>query len=301
MTSPGRQTYINRRKNRTTKSNERARWALIYLGRSCLIILFAWAFIWFVNYRKANADPAPTFADNELMHVVVPAGVDAEEIDYDGFHVSFNPRHHVPNYVSWQLTKAKVDGKVKRKSNFAEDPDVPGCATLDDYRHSGYDRGHMAPAGDMKWSEKAMKQCHFLTNVAPQNHDLNNGVWNAIEQRTRDWVLLEDSLIIISGPVLTDDNLEKIGSSGVTVPRRFFKIIMAPNTYPPMILAFMVDNRDVEHNYEWYTTTVDKIEDATGMDFFSSLSDPIETKIERSHGLSAWKNYMRIKQRERNL
>ena len=146
-----------------------------------------------------------------------------------------------------------------------------------------------------------MKQCHFLTNVAPQNHDLNNGVWNAIEQRTRDWVLLEDSLIIISGPVLTDDNLEKIGSSGVTVPRRFFKIIMAPNTYPPMILAFMVDNRDVEHNYEWYTTTVDKIEDATGMDFFSSLSDPIETKIERSHGLSAWKNYMRIKQRERNL
>lgn len=301
MTTDGRQKYLNRRAQRPSGKDPRAKWALVYLGRTCIIIACVVAYILWVQYRKNHAEPAPVYAHNELLYVILPENTKAQEIDYNGFHVSFNPDHHIPNYVVWQLTKAKAAGKGKRESQFDVDPNVQGCATLEDYRRSGYDRGHMAPAGDMKWSDLSMTQCHYLTNIVPQNHELNKGVWNAIEQKSREWVEVEDSLIIITGPVLTDDNLEKIGHSGVTVPRRFFKIILAPNSDPLMALAFMVDNRDVEHNYEWYTASIDQIEEATGMDFFSSLPKDVENKIECSRGLGAWKNHIKIKERERNI
>ncbi len=79
------------------------------------------------------------------------------------------------NYASWILTPSRADGEEERSNRFRSDNDVLGCARLDDYRNSGYDRGHMAPAGDMKWSARAMDDSHLLTNIVPQNRRLNAG------------------------------------------------------------------------------------------------------------------------------
>ncbi len=298
----GRQTYIDRRKRRKPELSERAKWALKYLLRNILIILALIALFSYINWRHKNLPAPEVLPASELMKVKVGDGIPSQEVDYTGFHVSFNGRHHVPNYVCWELTREEARGKVERAKKFEVDPAVKGSATLADYRHSGYDRGHMAPAGDMKWDPQAMRDCHYLTNIIPQDHEINQGIWNTLEELTRYWVEYEDSLIIITGPILTDECPVKIGESGVTVPERMFKIIMAPHANPPLVLAFIIPNQMPVRSYEWYTVSVDEIEELTGLDFFYALPDDLEDHLEQSPGLGAWNNhFFLLKNERRNL
>lgn len=227
-----------------------------------------------------------------LLKVAIPDDQPEIMLSYTGFDVSFNPTAHQPNYSAWILTADEVDGTIERNSKFKADPDVYGCARLDDYRNSGYDRGHMAPAADMKWSADAMEQCHYLTNICPQNHMINQGRWNSIEQKCRSWAKRDSAAIIICGPILNDIITEHIGN-GVAVPKRFFKVVLLPYANPPMATAFIVPNAPTDLSVEDMSTTVDNVEEITGYDFFAQLPDEIETEIER-------KNNFRLIQIHRN-
>lgn len=101
--------------------------------------------------------------------------------------VSYNSHTKCPNWVLWQLTREHADGNVKRPDYaFHEDMEVPAPrAELADYKHSGYDRGHMCPAGDNKWDADAMYESFLITNMCPQNQNLNSGLWNQIEMQCR--------------------------------------------------------------------------------------------------------------------
>ncbi len=235
--------------------------------------------------------PAEETVDPEWLNVGIPEDVAETKLFYTGFNVSFNPVWHVPNYVAWELTGEKTHGSVARNSRFAQDCSVDGCATLDDYRRSGFDRGHMAPAADMKWSQEAMTESHLLTNIVPQDHKLNSGRWNSLEQKSRTIARRDSIIIIIAGPVLSDRIVRTIGESEVAVPERFFKVLFSPFADPPQAIAFVLPNRQIQDPLSALTMSVDQLEEITGFDFFSSLPDSIEETMERNSKPGFWEVY----------
>ena len=129
-------------------------------------------------------------------------------------------------WVTYRLTADEVLSQVtKRIDNFQEDPKNPfGSASLEDYRRSGFDRGHLAPAADMKWSRKTMEECFYLSNMSPQNRRCNAGIWNEIENTVRGFACSKKSVFIVTGPVVSK-NTKTIGLNRVAVPEGFYKVI----------------------------------------------------------------------------
>ena len=223
-----------------------------------------------------------------LLRVDIPDETPEIKKEYTGFFVSFNPAHHLPNYVSWELTAAESRGEIPRTSQFRPDPDMYGCPTLDDYRHSGFDRGHMAPAGDMKWDRQAMLDSHYLTNICPQTHQLNGGRWSTLENKCREWAARDSAIVIIAGPILSDDMPRTIGDSQVSVPERYFKVILAPFANPPRAIGFIMPNSANIDGLETLSIPVDRVEQITGFDFFAALPDSLENAIESRTNFRDW-------------
>lgn len=231
----------------------------------------------------------PQASAYNLEKVIIPSATPNEEIDYEGFSVGFNPDMHQPNYVAWTLSADRTDGPYSRKdASFMLDERVNGCATLADYRNSGFDRGHLAPAADMKWSRKAMQDCHLLTNMSPQDKRLNSGAWATVEKNARTWAQRHGRLVIVAGPVLSDRLTRSIGATPVPVPERFYKVIIAPDANPPLGIAFLMPNSYVEGGAQATVTSIDKVEAVTGFDFFSELPDDIEAQAESMESLRLW-------------
>lgn len=226
--------------------------------------------------------------DSVLMVDGAPAG--SLPIRYTGFTVTFNPTTHEPDFVAWQLTDSMVNTQVvtRKEAHFAPDADIDGCPTLADYRNSGYDRGHMAPAADMRWSQQAMTDCHYLTNMCPQDKRLNTGAWNTVEQLSRRWVANHGPLYIVAGPVPGDYITRYIGENKLPVPERFFKVIIAPHSAPPLGIGFVMPNGAVENGAQSCVTSIDNVEEITGYDFFYWLPDELENEIEAQSAMNAW-------------
>jgi len=236
------------------------------------------------------AAPRLSVIGDSLLNVRIPVEQPESLIHYPGFIVSFNKENHVPNYVAWELTAAECESNVtsRKSATFLPDLQIDGCAELSDYRRSGYSRGHMAPAGDMRWSRETMDACFLLTNICPQSTALNGGPWASLEEKCRIWARRDSALVIVCGPVLTDEITQRIGESGVAVPERFFKVILAPYANPPRAIGFIMPNARFEGGMQTAAVTVDEVEMITGMDFFRSLPDEIENKIESECNFPSW-------------
>lgn len=222
-----------------------------------------------------------------LEEVKFPAGIDNMKVAYSGFTVYFNSRHHIPNCVIYELTRKETEGKFPRYKNFLTDEQVAGCANPWDYTHSGYTRGHMAPAADMKWDREAMKESFYMTNICPQKAALNSGGWNKLEDKVRDWARRDSAIIVATGPVLSPD-MKTIGESRVAVPKQFYKVILAPYATPLRAIAFIYPNGSSKGAIKKYAVTVDEVEQLTGIDFFSALDDDEETEVEAGFNLLQW-------------
>ena len=279
-------TY-NKRRSRRSLIHKAAPHVRPALTAAAIILLICCSLIAFGKALRTSPAPAMHTSAQELMHTVIPSGQASIPLKYKGFDISFNPLLHIPNTVAWYLTAERTQGQVARTNRFNTDPAVIGCATTADYRHSGYDRGHMAPAGDMKWDSTAMLESHYLTNICPQDHSCNSGRWKTIEEMTRRWAKRDSLLVIVAGPVLTDILPRKIGND-VAVPERFFKVIIAPQANPPRAIGFIVPNTYIPDGLETLVRTVDQVETVTGYDFFSALPDTIENAIESTADFRAW-------------
>ena len=207
-----------------------------------------------------------------------------------GYTTSYNPKTKQPNWVGWRLTADHVDGEFLRKGiKFHEDEDVPEPRAKDeDYRGSGYDRGHMCPSGDNKWSQQAQEQSFLFTNICPQNHGLNAGDWNEMEQQCRKWAVEEGELYIVSGPILYGSARHKsIGKNKIPVPEAFFKVVLSMKGTPKAI-GFIYKNQAGNRPKGDYVNTVDEVERITGIDFFPSLPDDVENKVEAKANIDDW-------------
>lgn len=241
-------------------------------------------------FNGDERDIIDTTGYDELESVIPKPGKVVQIATYKGFTVYFNPDLHVPDCVVYELTREEAKGNVQRHKNFMHDPGVPASAYPKDYANSGYDRGHMAPAGDMKWDKKSMRESFYMSNVCPQNRKLNSGAWNRLEEEIRYWVEKDSALIIVTGPVF-GENIKRIGKSGVGVPKQFYKIVFAPYVAHPRAIGFLYDNAPSNKRLDKHVVMVDSIESITGYDFFSSLADEFENKIESQSDFKAWNRY----------
>ena len=224
----------------------------------------------------------------------------SQVIPHTGFVLSYNADYKVPNWVLYELNYAETLGNQVRTNNFAPDPDVHAgqCAQLSDYRNSGYDRGHMAPNADLNWSTAAQDECFYLSNMCPQGHDFNAGIWLDLENQVRRWAERDSAVTIVCGPVLprseqAASRMKKIGKGHVLVPEYFYKIVFSPFSDRPRAIGFVMPNHNEKRGRKnrplsEYAVSVDSIETLTGIDFFPALPDRIENEIESSYNLNAW-------------
>ncbi|MBD5380238.1 MAG: DNA/RNA non-specific endonuclease [Bacteroides sp.] len=239
------------------------------------------------NSDESHISNISTTAE-QLQKVVTNPALEEELVYYKGMTVSFNRRLHIPNWVAWELTSLETGGDANRSEKFFCDESVPGCPDSWDYSYSGYDRGHMAPAGDMKWDEEAMRQTFYLTNICPQAPELNRGTWKSLEEKCRVRAKNDSAIIIICGPILTDSITEYIGDSRVAVPKRFFKVVLSPYRDEPVAIGFIMPNAKVVGGMQPAAVSIDEVESATGHDFFSILNDDEENRLESMCNFNRW-------------
>ena len=237
---------------------------------------------------SSRVDNKVTTEATSLLQVITPPTLPSQEKDYEGFRLSFNKENHTPNWVAWELLATETKGTANRARGFWTDSEIEGCPTTADYKNSGYDRGHLCPAADQKWSEKAMEECFYLTNICPQNNSLNTGAWNTLENKERLWAQRDSAIIIIAGPIYSKSDKETIGNTKVRVPGAFFKILAAPYLDNPRGIAFIYPNMASPGNMENYVVTIDEVEKITGFDFFSNLPENIENIIESQSSFKEW-------------
>lgn len=198
-----------------------------------------------------------------------------------GYTLSYNADYKTPQWVAWELTKKETKGKEGRTDKFLPDPDVRGAkAYTGDYTKSGYDRGHMAPAADMKWSRKAMEESFYMSNICPQNPNLNRGDWNDLEEKSRQWAKKYGAVYIACGPIYDNKRPKRIGNNKVAVPDAFYKVVLINDKKNPKAIGFIFPNKAGHKPLKKYVVTVDSVEKRTNIDFFSALPDEIENKIE---------------------
>lgn len=239
------------------------------------------------NYDSLNKNNL----SNSAFIICKPAPlslVPEQLIEKSSYIVSYNRDTKIPNWVAWHLTANHTDGPFKRMSNFYEEDVENPRATLEDYRGSGWSRGHMCPAGDNKWSREAMYDSFSLVNVCPQNSKLNSGVWNSIETDCRRWARQYGEVYIVCGPVFMNKKHETIGPNEVMVPEAFFKVVLCLMG-DPKALGIVVRNTEGTKKKDLYYNTVDQVEQITGYDFFPSLPDDIENKVEAQADINDWK------------
>ena len=213
---------------------------------------------------------------NGLLGVTIPKGVSNQVLNYQTIRVNYNPSLRIPNCVAYELTATMVNmadapGHENRKNyNYARDNSVKTCPENWEYRGSGYSRGHMAPAMDMRWDKTAMTQCFYMTNMCPQDTKLNNDHWRVLEEKVHRWAKRDKRLMVFSGPIM-GKNPKMIGKNkqNIAVPDAFFKVVYAPDQ--GRSIAFIYENRPCPGNISKYAVTVAEVERRTGLKFSSAM------------------------------
>lgn len=236
---------------------------------SAIILLFT------TNFIVANSvEFLPSPARNVIKHTY--------------YTLSYNETYEQANWVYYSLTDSMIlNSGEERGNNFKMDKLVVTIsAKSSDYTKSGYDRGHLCPAGDMGFNQTAMEESFYMSNISPQVPDFNRGIWKELEATVRKWAVNERQVFVVTGPVFKDAK-GSIGKEEVLVPGYYFKIIFDPTDEPKMI-AFVLPNEKSDRPLTDYAITVDEVEQLTGFDFFSQLPDEHENKLETKVQLAGW-------------
>lgn len=245
-----------------------------------------------VSWNGGTEAEAPTARDAACrIEKFLPAklhGRSEQIIRHSGYIVSYNPDWLIPNWVAYELTPDEAAGEVPRGKKFVPDPLVEGRSAVHrDYTNSGYDRGHMAPAADMKWSVAAMEESFYLSNICPQDHNLNGGDWHDLEKAVRNLAFSGDTIYVICGPLMSE-NFLRIGENGVAVPAAFFKILAKRGSNGYEAIAFVMPNRAGSKKLPEYAMSVDDLEILSETDFFAEMPPRLEKKAEAGYDALLW-------------
>jgi endonuclease G, mitochondrial len=232
---------------------------------------------------------ASAFGDFKSLNEALPAhSSELDIVRHIGYALKYDEQFEQADWVIYELTAGHLNGNVPRRDNFRPDTAVKtGSSKPEDYRGSGYDRGHLAPAGDMKWSSKAMSESFFMSNMSPQKHEFNAGIWEQLESQVREWAKENGEVYVVTGPVLKE-NLPRIGIDRVAVPEYYYKIILDYKQPEYKAIAFVMPNRAAEYPLQNYVVTIDSVQLITGIDFFPALPDSMERTLESTVQPALW-------------
>ena len=207
-------------------------------------------------------------------------------ISHTGYSLVYSEPYEQAKWVAYELTKAETNNIVKRSNKFISDPMVKtGTAINKDYAGSGYDKGHLA--SDMGWSSKTMAESFYYSNMSPQEPGFNRGVWKRLEELVREWAIENQAISIVTGPVLTN-GLPSIGPDKVSIPAYYYKVILDYTEPSIKGIGFILPNKSSGEPLQNYAVTIDSVEKFTGIDFFPSIPDDQEIKIEKALYLKSW-------------
>ena len=227
----------------------------------------------------------------------------AQYIQHSALALEYSEPHEQARWVAHIILPDIAAGAVFRSNDFRPDPLVPtGSAVEADYFLKtikpdsswaydgfGFDRGHLAPSADFRWSAKALSESYFYSNMSPQRAVFNRGRWSELESALRDYVYShpETQLYVVTGPVL-DDSLPVIERAvhRVAIPRRFFKVAL--DLRAGRAIGFVMPNEELPYPIEHYAVPVDEVERLTGLDFFNRLDDSREAALENAFDAKAW-------------
>jgi len=221
----------------------------------------------------------------------LPSSTDGQVVHHAHYSLSYSEEHEQAEWVYYELTSTEARNNMyKRSDNFREDAQVKtGSASLADYKGSGYDRGHLAPAGDMGFSSAAMSESFYMSNISPQDPSFNRGIWRQLESLVRSWSTEKAGLFVVTGPVL-EAGLSTIGYNEVSIPNYYYKVLLDYDEQGGEYeaIGFLLPNRKGVRELDDYVVSVDSIENITGIDFYPQLDDGIENDIEANYDKRYW-------------
>ncbi len=216
-----------------------------------------------------------------------PTSTTNQIIKHNFYRLSYSEKNEQAEWVAYELKGNTFQNNFNRPY-FVADPLVKtGSADWKNYKNSGYDKGHLCPAGDMKFSENAFEDTFYTSNISPQKPDFNAGVWNRLEKKVRYWADKYDAIYVVTGGVL-EPNLKTIGREKVAVPDFFYKVLLDVSKDNPRMIAFLVPHQNSDKPLYEFVIAVDELEKRTGIDFFYNLPDEIENKLEKQTDYKMW-------------
>ena len=258
-----------------------------------LLIIIVGVISLYENYKRKNNtssknETQETTTTNNSDFNYLPTSTTNQIVKHNGYSLSYNETHEQAEWVAYTLSKNDIQYIDRKRPYFIEDPKVKTTsASWRNYKKSGYDKGHLCPAGDKRYSKEAHDETFYTSNISPQKHDFNAGIWNKLEQKTRYWAKKYDHLYVITGGVLKP-NLPTIGSENVSVPAEFYKILLDYTAPEVKAIAFLIPHKESKRPLYDFVVSINELEQKTGIDFFPELPDNIENKLESSSNYKNW-------------
>lgn len=268
--------------------NKKTKYTLIF-------ILVITALYFAEKYIDKSKKEYPSISKNEVDSSIsefrvdfLPTSTTGVLVEHTYFALSYSESHEQAEWVAYELQKSHLSNNNFERPYFTEDRSIKsGSAHWRNYKNSGYDRGHLCPAGDRRFDYQAYLETFLTSNISPQDRGFNAGVWNSLEQKIRYWAERKNGVYIITGGVLKQD-LPTIGSENVSVPEEFYKIVMDKTEEGYKVIAFLIPNQATQQSFYEFIVPIDLIEQKTGIDFLKILPDTIEDKLEASVSLKEW-------------
>lgn len=264
---------------------KRTRYSLIAI----VIVLGVYGYEYFLHEKdKKEIVSKGKKAKSDTNEYYLPSSTTGSVVHHNGYSLSYSEQHEQAEWVAYELKKSHLSSTNFKRPYFEIDNAVKtGAAHWRNYKNSGYDRGHLCPAADRRYSKAAHDETFLTSNISPQDHQFNSGIWNTLEQKVRYWAAKYNGVFVVTGGVLTG-NMDSIGDEYVAVPEQFYKIILDNDSGYIKVIAFLIPHKDSHEPLYNFVVSVDVLEKLTGIDFFPELEDNIENKVEASSSYKAW-------------
>jgi len=218
----------------------------------------------------------------------LPTSTTGQIVHHNGYSLSYNEAYEQAEWVAYELKASHLSKNDFKRPYFEIDQAVKtGAAHWRNYKNSGYDRGHLCPAGDRGYSKAAYDETFLTSNISPQKHDFNAGIWNTLEQKVRYWANKYHGVFVVTGGVLKG-SMKTIGDEDVAVPNQFYKVLIDTNSGKTKMIAFLMPSNATHQPLYNFVVSVDEVESLTGIDFFPELEDRLEDKLEASSSYKDW-------------
>lgn len=256
-----------------------------------LVVACVIGFWFFENFYTPNMNDVAEVEGRktEIPIYFMPSSTTGAVVEHDHYKLSYSEPHEQAEWVAYTLTTGQLTYDDRKRPYFIEDPKV-GSRSADwrNYRGSGYDRGHLCPAGDRRFSELAYNETFYTSNISPQNRDFNAGIWNRLEQQVRQWAKKYGTLFVVTGGVL-ENGLDEIGEEDVDVPKYFYKIVAKGKADKLAVIAFLMPAQERSASLQQFIVPVDRIEQMTGIDFFEKLPEAVQVNLESTINMDGWR------------